>query len=83
MIPNRESRKKTVVRRRRVCRFCANPNLILNYKNIRLLNEFITERAKIIPRRISGNCAKHQRWLTTEIKRARQLGLMPFTTPGI
>lgn len=83
MIPNKEPKKRMVIRRKRVCRFCANPNLVLNYKNVKLLNEFITERAKIIPRRISGNCAKHQRRLTTEIKRARQLGLMPFIAPGI
>jgi len=83
MFAHRGLRKRTVIRRKKVCRFCANPNLALDYKNIRLLNEFITERAKIIPRRISGNCAKHQRKLTVEIKRARQLGLMPFTAPGI
>ncbi len=76
-------RRGAVLRRRRVCRFCANPNLVLDYKNVRLLNEFVTERAKIIPRRISGNCAKHQRKLTVEIKRARQLGLMPFVSPGL
>jgi len=79
----RFSRKRSMLRRRRVCRFCANPDLVLDYKNVRLLNEFVTERSKIIPRRISGNCAKHQRKLTVEIKRARQLGLMPFVSPGI
>jgi len=76
-------KRRAILRRRKVCRFCANPNLVLDYKNVRLLNEFITERAKIIPRRISGNCAKHQRKLTVAIKRARQLGLMPFVSPGI
>jgi small subunit ribosomal protein S18 len=66
--------------RRKVCRFCADKSLVIDYKDPKTLRFFTTERAKIIPRRISGNCAKHQRALTQAIKRARQLALMPYTT---
>lgn len=69
--------KKTY--RRRVCYFCLKDVDIIDYKNIALLKRYITERGKIIPRRISGNCAKHQRQLTKAIKRARHLALLPFT----
>ncbi len=66
--------------RRKVCRFCADPQMVIDYKDPQTLKHFITERGKIIPRRISGNCAKHQRQLSTAIKRARQLALLPYTT---
>jgi small subunit ribosomal protein S18 len=66
--------------RKRVCRFCAEPKIVIDYKEHRVLKYFITERGKIIPRRISGNCAKHQRKLTTAIKRARNIALLPFTS---
>ena len=66
--------------RTKMCRFCADATLPLDYKDPKTLRTFLTERCKIIPRRISGNCAKHQRRLTTEIKRARHLALLPFTT---
>lgn len=78
------SRKKAALRRRRrflrkkICRFCADKVTLIDYKDIRRLRNLITERGKIIPRRISGNCAKHQRQLTVSIKRARHLALMPF-----
>lgn len=72
------SRKKRVFHRRKVCRFCADSNLVINYKDIKSLRYFTTERGKIIPRRISGTCAKHQRTLTHAIKRARTIALMPF-----
>ena len=65
--------------RKKFCRFCADPSLVIDYKNYELLKGFLTERAKIVPRRISGNCAKHQRQLTKAIKRARHLALLPFT----
>jgi small subunit ribosomal protein S18 len=65
--------------RTKVCRFCADSSLRMDYKEPNLLRAFITERGKIIPRRISGNCAKHQRELTTAIKRARNIALLPFT----
>jgi small subunit ribosomal protein S18 len=65
--------------RKKICRFCTDSSLRIDYKNYRLLRSFITERGRIIPRRISGNCAKHQRELTREIKRARHVALLPFT----
>jgi small subunit ribosomal protein S18 len=69
--------------RKKFCRFCANKELIIDYKNIATLRHFITERGKIIPRRISGTCAKHQRTLTRELKKARLMALIPFTTTQI
>ncbi|UCH23560.1 MAG: 30S ribosomal protein S18 [Deltaproteobacteria bacterium] len=71
-------RKKRVFHRRKVCRFCADANLVISYKDSRTLRYFITERGKIIPRRISGTCAKHQRALTHAIKRARTIALLPY-----
>lgn len=65
-------------RRRKMCRLCADKIERLDYKDIELLKTFTTERGKIIPRRISGNCAKHQRQVTSAIKRARNIALMPF-----
>ncbi len=67
--------------RSKVCRFCADPSIRMDYKEPNILMAFITERGKIIPRRISGNCAKHQRQLTACIKRARNIALLPFTVP--
>lgn len=66
--------------RRKFCRFCADPDLPLNYKNPEILKDFVTERGKIIARRITGVCAHHQRALTREIKRARQMALMYYTS---
>jgi small subunit ribosomal protein S18 len=68
--------------RRRVCRFCADEGLEIDYKDAQALRYFITDRGKIVPRRISGNCAKHQRVLTRAVKRARNIALMPFTVTG-
>ncbi|MCD6326400.1 30S ribosomal protein S18 [bacterium] len=64
--------------RRRYCRFCEKKTDEVSYKEADLLKNFITARGKIIPRRISGTCARHQRQLTTAIKRARILALLPF-----
>ena len=72
------NRKKRVFHRRKVCRFCADTSLVINYKDAKSLRYFTTERGKIIPRRISGTCAKHQRALTHAIKRARTIALLPF-----
>ncbi len=72
------ARKKRFYNRRKVCRFCADTKLQINYKEPRTLKYFITERGKIIPRRISGACAKHQRTLTNAIKRARAIALLPY-----
>ena len=71
-------RKKRVYHRRKVCRFCADTSILINYKDPKSLRYFITERGKIIPRRLSGCCAKHQRTLTHAIKRARTIALLPF-----
>lgn len=69
--------------RRKVCRFCADSTLAIDYKDHKMLRLFTTERGKIVPRRISGNCAKHQRKLTVEIKKARNIALLPYTTATI
>ncbi len=71
--------KKKFTPKRKFCRFCANKDLPLNYKHPEVLSEFITDRGKIIARRITGTCAKHQRCLTNEIKRARQMALLFYT----
>ena len=65
--------------RRKVCRFCADKDSTIDYKDTRGLSSFITERGKIVPSRITGNCAKHQRELTAAIKRARVISLLPFS----
>ncbi len=65
--------------RRKVCRFCADKALKVDYKDQQALKYFLTERGKIIPRRISGNCAKHQREVATAVKRARMLAILPYT----
>jgi small subunit ribosomal protein S18 len=65
--------------RRKGCRFCADSSIKIEYKDIRGLRYFISERGKIVPRRISGNCAEHQRKVTEAIKRARNIALIPFT----
>jgi len=67
-----------MMKRRKICRFCENHIKHIDYKDERLLRRFTNERGKIIPRRISGNCAQHQRKLNTAIKRARILAIMPF-----
>jgi small subunit ribosomal protein S18 len=69
--------------RRKVCRFCADKALKVDYKDVRTLGTFITEGGKIVPSRVTGNCAKHQRALTVAIKRARILALLPFSTLGV
>jgi small subunit ribosomal protein S18 len=65
--------------RRKVCRFCADKAAKVDYKDQQQMKYFLTERGKIIPRRISGNCAKHQREVATAVKRARMLALLPYT----
>ena len=66
--------------RRKVCSFCVDKAKDIDYKEVGKLHKFLTERGKILPRRISGTCAKHQRQLTIAIKRARNVALLPFTT---
>ncbi|MDY7033645.1 MAG: 30S ribosomal protein S18 [Thermodesulfobacteriota bacterium] len=79
MAIHRGRRKRTFIRRK-ICRFCADSSMNIDYKDYQTLRQFTTERGKIIPRRISGNCAKHQRKVTNAIKRARAIALLPFTT---
>ncbi len=71
---------KKMFTRRKVCRFCADANIPIDYKDPKALKFFITETGKMIPSRISGNCAPHQRAVTVAVKRSRQLALMPFVT---
>lgn len=72
-------RKRTVRRRKKICAFCGKDNEI-NYKDVAKLKKFVSERQKILPRRITGNCAKHQREMTTAIKRARHVALMAYVS---
>jgi small subunit ribosomal protein S18 len=72
-------KKKGRFFRRKVCRFCEEKVTFIDYKDTKLLRMYLTERGKIIPRRISGNCAAHQRVLTQALKRARQMALVPYT----
>lgn len=74
--PTRQKKKLFI--KKKICRFCADQRLLMTYKDPWLLRGFTTERGKIIPSRISGNCAFHQRRLTIEIKRARALAFLPF-----
>jgi small subunit ribosomal protein S18 len=71
-------RRRPMHRRRKVCVFCSDSNQVIDYKDVNLLKKYVSERGKILPRRITGNCAKHQRELTVAIKRARQVALMPY-----
>ena len=73
-------RKKVFLRRRKVCRFCADKISTVDYKDVKFLQQYIVERSKILPRRISGNCAKHQRIVQQAIKRARHIALLPFVS---
>jgi small subunit ribosomal protein S18 len=79
----RRQKKKGGFQRRKVCRFCADSSLPIDYKDQKTLRLFVSETGKMIPRRISGNCARHQRPLAIAIKRARQLALLPYTGQGI
>ncbi len=66
--------------RRKVCAFCVEKVECIDYKDVNRLNKFTSDRAKILPRRVTGTCAKHQRELTTAIKRARQIALLAYTS---
>jgi len=66
--------------KKKVCNFCIDNVEHIDYKDINNLKKYVTEKGKILPRRITGNCAKHQRQLTKAIKRARQVALLPYTT---
>ena len=73
-------KKKFFYRRKRVCKFCVEKLEYIDYKDVKMLQQFIPERGKILPRRISGTCALHQRKLQTAIKRARAIALLPYAT---
>jgi small subunit ribosomal protein S18 len=73
--------RKKIFPRQKLCRFCADDKLVIDYKDVRTLRNFVSERGKIIPKRIYGNCAKHQRKLNEAIKRARQIALLPYSGP--
>ena len=71
-------KRRPMHRRKKVCVFCGKENNEIDYKDVAKLKKYVSERGKILPRRITGNCAKHQRALTVAIKRARHLALMPY-----
>ena len=73
------SQKRQFFRRRKVCKFCVDKVGLVDYKDVRRLRNFVSERGKITPRRISGSCARHQRQLTHAIRRARTVALVPYT----
>lgn len=70
--------KRSFVRKKKVCRFCVDKVDYIDYKKAEILSPFIQERGKILPRRMTGTCARHQRWLTVAIKRAQNIALLPF-----
>ena len=72
-------RRGGIRRRKKVCVFCGDKTCALDHKDVNKLKRYVSERGKILPRRITGNCAKHQRALTVAIKRARHIALMPYT----
>jgi len=84
MPPKTKLKTKRVVKDRRVkkkpCTFCTERTIDINYKDVMRLRKFVSERGKILPRRISGNCAKHQRLLTVAVKRARIIAFLPVVT---
>ena len=65
--------------KKKVCAFCADQNLVIDYKDAEKLRKYVSEKGKILPRRVTGLCAKHQREVTVAIKRARHIGLLPYT----
>lgn len=71
-------KRRPMRRRKKVCVFCGKENNEIDYKDVAKLRKYVSERGKILPRRITGNCAKHQRALTVAVKRARHMSLMPY-----
>lgn len=72
-------KRRPIRRRKKVCVFCSDKSNVIDYKDVNKLKRYVSERGKILPRRITGNCAKHQRALTVAIKRARHISLLPYT----
>ena len=79
---DKDKTKKRTFQRRKICRFCADNKLRIDYKEPQVLRYFLTERGKVVPRRITGNCSMHQRRVAVAIKRARTIALLPFTVTG-
>ncbi len=77
--PDSSMKRRVPRRRKKVCVFCGENNGTIDFKNVNMLKKYVSERGKILPRRITGTCAKHQRALTVAIKRARHIALMPYT----
>ncbi|MBR3646313.1 MAG: 30S ribosomal protein S18 [Lachnospiraceae bacterium] len=77
--PDSPMRRRGGRRRKKVCEFCGSENKVIDYKDVAKLKKYVSERGKILPRRITGNCAKHQRAITVAVKRARHIALMPYT----
>ena len=73
-------RRRFLFRRKKYCKFCENKSKWIDHKDVKTLSNYVPERAKILPRRISGTCAKHQRMLMQAIKRARMIAFLPFTS---
>ncbi len=73
---------KGTFHRKKICRFCSDTDFLLDYKDTRMMQSFVSEHGKIVPRRISGNCAFHQRALTTAVKRARNLAIVGYVSVG-
>jgi small subunit ribosomal protein S18 len=67
-------------KKRKVCRFCEKQVKRIDYRDDRILRKYVSERGKIVPGRVTGVCAKHQKWLSQAIKRARMMGMLPFTS---
>ncbi len=67
-------------RRRKVCRFCENQDIRIDYRDAKILRRYVTDRGKIVPSRVTGVCAKHQRWLARAIKRGRTMAMLPYTS---
>ena len=76
--PDAPMKRRPIRRRKKVCAYCADKNAVIDYKDANKLKRYVSERGKILPRRITGNCAKHQRALTVAIKRARHVAIMPY-----
>lgn len=72
--------RRQYFRRKKVCRFCTEKIDDINYKNTSLIGQFISTRGKILPRRLTGTCSRHQRGLTVAIKRSRNIAMLPFAT---
>jgi small subunit ribosomal protein S18 len=78
--PGARKGKRQYFRKKKVCRFCVDKVDFIDYKKAEMLQPFVQERGKILPRRMTGTCSRHQRWLCEAIKRARNIALLPFAT---